>query len=61
MAKSGQDVGWGHWEWRLHDSHGMGEGPTQHVVFMPIAHVSLPLPVVTTETGKLKLERQKKM
>lgn len=45
MAKSGQNVGWGHREWRQHDSHGMGEGTTQHVVFMPIAHASLPLPI----------------
>lgn len=37
MAKSGQNVGWGHWEWGQHDSHGMGEGTTQHEVFTPIA------------------------
>lgn len=31
MAKSGQNVGWGHWEWGQHDSDGMGEGTTQHL------------------------------
>lgn len=45
MAKSGQNVGWGHREWTQRDSHGMGEGTTQHVIFMPIARASLPLPI----------------